>query len=136
MQHIYHWKLKPYLERHRISANALAKKTRLSSNTIYPIVRGEAKQVSFETLGKLTRALEELTGERVDMTDVIEVERREMSPMLAELLRTTKPLKKGEILGPRPWTEEELAADDLYWEEQARIEKQMTQRDLERGDEF
>jgi hypothetical protein len=91
------------------------KQTGLSPNTIYPIVRGQAKAVSLETLGTLAAGIEALTGERPGIADLLEIvePQPEVNPLLAELLRTAKPPLSAEaLLGPQDWTTEELEAHD------------------------
>lgn len=68
------WTLKEYLTRHDLTAYQLAKATGLSVNTIYPLARGEAKGIQLETLQTVLGALDELTGARVELTDVLERE--------------------------------------------------------------
>jgi DNA-binding Xre family transcriptional regulator len=123
------WKLKPFLERHRISANALVKQTRLSRNTVYPIVRGETKQVSFETLSSISNGLEALTGERVDIQDLLEIEHKPVNPLLEKLLKDAKPISWDELISKTaPFTPEELEEDERYWEEQDRIRREILSR--------
>lgn len=74
------WMLKEYLTRHDLTAYQLAKATGLSVNTIYPLARGEAQRVSLETLQTVLGALDELTGERVSLTDVLEREAPDDQP--------------------------------------------------------
>lgn len=66
------WTLKDYLNRHDLTAYQLAKATGLSVNTVYPLARGEAKGIQLETLQTVLSALDELTGERVELGDVLE----------------------------------------------------------------
>jgi DNA-binding Xre family transcriptional regulator len=123
------WKLKPFLERHRISTNALVKQTRLSRNTVYPIVRGETKQVSFETLSSISNGLEALTGERVDIQDLLEIEHKPVNPLLEKLLKDAKPISWDELISKTaPFTPEELEEDERYWEEQDRIRREILSR--------
>ena len=122
------WKLKPFLERHRISANALVKQTRLSRNTVYPIVRGETRQVSFETLSTISSGLEALTGERVDIQDLLEIEHKPVNSLLEALLKNARPLSREELMGPRAFTAEELVEDELYWQEEERIRQEILKR--------
>ena len=68
------WTLKDYLNRHEVTPYQLAKATGLSVNTVYPLARGEAKGIQLETLQTVLSALDELTGERVALTDVLERE--------------------------------------------------------------
>ena len=66
------WTLRDYLTRHNLTPYQLAKTTGLSVNTVYPLARGEAQRVSLETLQTVLDALDELTGQRVELADVLE----------------------------------------------------------------
>lgn len=68
------WKLQDYLERHDLNAHRLVKASGLSSNTVYPMTRGEAQRVRLATLETVLLALRDLTGERVDVSDLLELE--------------------------------------------------------------
>jgi DNA-binding Xre family transcriptional regulator len=95
------WTLKDYLARHDLTAYQLAKATGLSVNTIYPLARGEAKGIQLETLQTLLDALDELTGERVRITDVLEREASEYEfgdgePIPADILERIERFERGE----------------------------------------
>jgi DNA-binding Xre family transcriptional regulator len=68
------WKLKPFLEQHDISAYALAKEVaaKLSSNTIYSLVRETPKRVDIESLEAILVALRDMTGQKVDIHHLLE----------------------------------------------------------------
>lgn len=66
------WKLKDYLEQHDITAHQLALESKLSLNSVYPAVRGQAERVSLATLDRMLTALDKLTGERAELGDVLE----------------------------------------------------------------
>lgn len=66
------WVLKDYLNRHEVTPYQLAKATGLSVNTVYPLARGEAQRISLDTLQTVLDALDKLTGERVELSDVLE----------------------------------------------------------------
>ncbi len=68
------WKLKDYLEQHDITAHQLALESKLSLNSVYPAVRGQAERVSLATLDRMLTALDKLTGERAELGDVLERE--------------------------------------------------------------
>ncbi len=123
------WNLAQYLERQRVTPHALMKETGLSPNTIYPIVRGEAKAVSLETLGVIAAGIESLTGHRPDVKDLFEItDLLDSKPgaKLAELLKHAKPpLTAEQLLGPDDWTEEELEAG-----RQAELEMQAEKKKL------
>lgn len=68
------WTLKDYLNRHELTPYQLAKATGLSVNTVYPLARGEAKGIQLETLQTVLNALDKLTGEQVELNDLLERE--------------------------------------------------------------
>ena len=67
------WKIAELLEASGKTAYALAKVSGLSMPTVYAIVNGEKKGVQFDVLASIMRGLEELTGKRVELSDVLEV---------------------------------------------------------------
>jgi DNA-binding Xre family transcriptional regulator len=67
------WKIAELLEKNGKTAYALAKVSGLSMPTVYAIVNGEKKGVQFDVLASIMRGLEELTGKRVELSDVLEV---------------------------------------------------------------
>jgi DNA-binding Xre family transcriptional regulator len=68
------WNLKPFLEQHNISAYALAKHVsqKLSSNTVYALVRENPKRVDMESLEVIIEALREMTGQKVQVSHLLE----------------------------------------------------------------
>lgn len=66
------WRLKDYLARNNITAHQLALESKLSLNSVYPAVRGQAERVSLATLDRMLAALDQLTGQRVELTDLLE----------------------------------------------------------------
>ena len=62
-----------YLNKHGLSTYRLVQETegKLAKNTVYAMVRGEAKRVDLETLDTLMGALHALTGESVGLEDVL-----------------------------------------------------------------
>lgn len=69
------WKLADYLDKHGLTAYALAKavgQTRM--NTLYRIARrgDEPTRVDLPTLAAIIVGLRQLTGEPVDLTDILE----------------------------------------------------------------
>jgi DNA-binding Xre family transcriptional regulator len=69
------WKVKDYLERHNKTPYSLWKASGISRTTIYAITGGKMEGLHFETLDKLILGLEQITGSRVELTDVLEVVR-------------------------------------------------------------
>ena len=68
------WKLAEYLERHDLTPYRLMEHSGLSSNTVYPIARNDAERVSKKVLEKLVLSLRELTGEDVNVGDILTLE--------------------------------------------------------------
>lgn len=69
------WKVKEFLELNGKTTYALWKASGLSRTTAYAIAQGDMKGVEFDTLGKLLGGLEQITGRRVELADVLEVVR-------------------------------------------------------------
>jgi DNA-binding Xre family transcriptional regulator len=68
------WRLRKYLDEHGVSAYALTKATALAPNTVYALARGDQRRVDLEVLDKVITGLEQLTGRRVELTDLLERE--------------------------------------------------------------
>jgi DNA-binding Xre family transcriptional regulator len=68
------WKLKEYLDTHGVSAYRLAEHThgRLSRTGIYRLTAKDLKAVRFETLAAVIPALRDITGEEVQVGDLLE----------------------------------------------------------------
>jgi DNA-binding Xre family transcriptional regulator len=68
------WKLKPVLEQHNISAYALAKHVshKLSSNTVYSLVRETPKRVDIDSLEVIVEALREMTNQKIQVGHLLE----------------------------------------------------------------
>lgn len=68
------WKLKEFLEREGVTAYSLADKThgKLSQNGVYRLTSNDLKGLRFESLEAILPALTELTGRRVELSDLIE----------------------------------------------------------------
>ncbi len=101
------WTLKEYLTRHDLTAYQLAKESGLSVNTIYPLARGEAKGIQLETLQTVIDALDELTGKRVNVTDLIERENEEYefpNGVPDDIRERIRRFEAGETI-LRPWSE-------------------------------
>ena len=64
------WKLKTYLNEHKVSAYALAKAADVAPNTVYALARGDQGRVDLEVLDKVLTALDKLTGKRVSVCDL------------------------------------------------------------------
>jgi len=69
------WRLADYLERHGLTAYALGKEIGITRmNTVYRLARrgSEPVRVDLETLGLVISSLRKLTGEDVQLTDILE----------------------------------------------------------------
>lgn len=68
------WKLKEYLNQRGVSAYKLAERSngRLSRTGIYRLTADDLKAVRFESLAVIIPALRELTGEEVQISDLLE----------------------------------------------------------------
>jgi DNA-binding Xre family transcriptional regulator len=67
------WKVKDYLEQHNKTPYSLWKASGISRTTIYAITGGKMDGLHFDTLDRLILGLEQITGKRVELTDVLEV---------------------------------------------------------------
>ncbi len=56
----------------RLTVKMLVEETGMSTNTVYPIYRGEAQRVDRESLDKLIDGWQELTGESIGVADLLE----------------------------------------------------------------
>ena len=63
-----------YLERHHITAYRLVGevKGRVAPNTVYSLARRPAQRIDLRTVGELLHALERLTGQKVEITEMLE----------------------------------------------------------------
>jgi DNA-binding Xre family transcriptional regulator len=122
-----HWKLDATLRRFRKSPLALVRVTGLAKTTVYNIINNKAKAVEVETLDKLVAGLEQLTGETMRISDVIEREPRR-NPLLEELIRDARPFDWNEVQQLIPqWTLEEQQENEAF----VRELEGMRVRDLE-----
>lgn len=71
------WKLRDVLERHNITVYRLADVSGVPRNTLYNLVNKEPARVDLGTLDAVLSALDELTGERVRINDLLEREESE-----------------------------------------------------------
>lgn len=65
------WKLKEYLESYKLKPIDLVRETELSTNTIYPMTRNEAKRIDRETLETVLVALRRMTGQDTQLADIL-----------------------------------------------------------------
>ncbi len=66
------WKLKSVLEQHSITVYRLADVSGVPRNTLYNLVNKEPARVDLGTLNAVLDALDELTGTRVNVADLLE----------------------------------------------------------------
>ena len=71
------WKLRDFLEAKGITVYALSKELegQVSITTLYSLKNRRPKRLDLEGLDALIPALERLTGERVELTDLLEFTR-------------------------------------------------------------
>ncbi len=69
------WKLRKYLDDHKLTPHQLALEAKLSVNTVYPMARGQAERISLKTMDRVITALRNLTGKHVDIGDLLEYKR-------------------------------------------------------------
>jgi DNA-binding Xre family transcriptional regulator len=112
-----HWKLEGTLRRFGKTPMALARASGLTKTTIYNMVNNTSQAVQLETLDKLLIGLEQLTGQKLSVSDVLE---REVKPnaLLEELLRDAKPVDFAELNKHIPaWTDEERIENEAFLRE-------------------
>lgn len=66
------WKLKDVLKQHNITVYRLADASGIPRNTLYNLVNKEPVRVDLGTLDAVLNALDDLTGERVSVSDLLE----------------------------------------------------------------
>lgn len=66
------WTLKEYLQAHDLSAYRLVQTAEVSPTTVYALARGTHERVSLEVLDKVLAGLEKLTGQPVEIGDLLE----------------------------------------------------------------
>lgn len=66
------WKLREYLDTHKVSAYALTKTADLAPNTVYALARGDQGRLDLVVLDKVISGLEQLTGQTVTFNDLLE----------------------------------------------------------------
>ena len=81
------WKLRDYLDRHDLNPHQLVTATGLSTRTVYPMTAGSPTRVDLHSLETIVFALRKLTSERVELTDLLELEEPEAELDLGALIR-------------------------------------------------
>ena len=66
------WKLSELAKQKKISVRQVMLESGLSSNTLYPIARGSTEQVSLETVSRIITAMRKLTGDVIEVGDLLE----------------------------------------------------------------
>lgn len=126
--------LKPFLERHHISAYQLARATRgrLSEATVYGMARKPLQRIDLDSVSTVIHALEALTGEAVSLTDLVERTEAPVNPKYVHLLKNAQPLPPGHAQRTAPaWSPEERAEDEQFWRDY-RNEQRALQEERER----
>lgn len=111
--------LKPFLERHHLSAYQLVRATRgqLSEATVYGMARKPLQRIDLGSVETIIQALEALTGETVSLLDLIEQGEAPIKAKYAHLLRNAPVLPPGHAERTAPaWNPEELAEDEQFWQ--------------------
>lgn len=77
---IVRWKLGAFLEQIGLSVYRLHAELggQMSKTGLYKITRGETSGVDFESLADILEALETLTGEHVELHDILSYERKSL----------------------------------------------------------
>lgn len=69
------WKIKSYLEAHKLTAYRIWKESGLAQRTVYTLASDKGDRADLGTLGTLLETLERLTGETLTPNDLLEVVR-------------------------------------------------------------
>lgn len=73
MQHMpVRWKVKAFLKAHDLTPYRLMKESGLAQGTVYRLVNGDTRNLNAETLDAAIKALRSLTGQSVDIPDLLE----------------------------------------------------------------
>jgi DNA-binding Xre family transcriptional regulator len=81
------WKLREYLNQHKLSAYSLVQEAELAPNTVYALARGDQKRIDLGVLDKVMAALDNLTGEQVTYDDLLERDPAEDDVLVDDELR-------------------------------------------------
>ena len=83
-----------FLEQHNISAYRVVQVSKLSPNTVYALARKPSKRIDLDTVSAVLAGLETITGEIVELGDLIEdidTQPRVVNPKHEALLKNAKP---------------------------------------------
>ena len=73
MRHVpVRWKVYEILREYDISTYRLMKESGLAQGTVYRLVKGDTSTVNAETLDRVMTTLRRLTGEQLQISDLIE----------------------------------------------------------------
>ena len=130
--------LKPFLERHHISAYQLARATRgkLSEATVYSLSRAPQRRIDLESVKTVIGALEQLTGEKLTLLEFLDElpdQEPSLNLKLAQILKSAKPAGAGHLRRTAsPGTPEELEEDEHFWQnhraQQAELQQHVEER--------
>lgn len=71
-QLVMKWRLKNYLDKHDLTPYSLVRATGVSPTTVYGLAQGKHERISLDVLDRVIWGLEKLTGETVELSDVLE----------------------------------------------------------------
>jgi hypothetical protein len=128
--------LKPFLERHHISAYQLvqATKGKLSESTVYGMSRKPLQRVDLGSAGLILEALRELTDEPVQFQDLLEEhddlkvasQKSRINPKYANLLKNAKPITREHLeKTTHQVSAKELEKDQQFWREYRETQRQL-----------
>jgi hypothetical protein len=109
-----------YLEQHNISAYRVVQVSKLAPNTVYALARKPTKRIDLDTVSAVLAGLETITGENVQLGDLIEdidSQPRAINPKHEALLKFAKPpLKFESMRGMKLSTKENKEFNDAIRE--------------------
>ena len=76
------WKVYEILEAHDISIYRLMKESGLAQGTVYRLVKGDTSTVNAETLDRVMTTLRRLTGQQLQISDLLEYDEPRNRPGL------------------------------------------------------
>ena len=128
------WMLEATLRRYAKNSHALVQASGLAKTTVYSIVNGETTSVDLKTLEKLLLGLEQLTGEPMNIEDILKREpSADLSPALLAQLTKAQPFDWDEVQKLIPeWTDEERAENERFWQEHRGEKRAALARDEQR----
>jgi len=72
-----HWKVGDVLKAHNITGYQFWKASGLPKRSAYRVVNGDARNMNSDTLDATIRALRKLTGEQIEVGDLLEYQESE-----------------------------------------------------------